>query len=214
MPRRHGIRIFVVSIGMSVCQLASAVPITGSFAGLAEGWRILEYGGGQVPFANEPATGTFAFETEFDGADVYPDANSVGFFGWPTRVTVDLFGSQRVFENEDQGFTHALLLSEGAGEQVAELYYFAAYANASFRFVAPGGGLFTDFNPATLNPAAISVAASTANFSATRAAKASACVSLTCDLTVSNRILYRSPQRSRYSASDCSASPSRDVASR
>jgi hypothetical protein len=166
MSCRNTIRTAAAIAALSFSQLALAIPITGTFNGLAEGWRIVEFGGPQVAFDNEPVTGSFSLETTFSGADVYPDTNSVGYFGWPVRFTVTLFGDERVFENEDQGFTHALILSESGQAQTAQLFFFAAYANANLYLTAPNGNLFTNFDPATFNPAAVSVAASSAQFSA------------------------------------------------
>jgi len=166
MSCRNTIRIAAAVAAFGVSQLAVAIPITGSFTGLADGWRIVGSPRDQVFFTDEPVTGHFSFERVFSGADIYPDTNSVGYFGWPVNFTVDLFGYERVFENEEQGFTHALILSESEGSQAAELFFFAAYANASLRLVAPEGGLFTNFDPATFDLTAVSVAASTASFSA------------------------------------------------
>ena len=166
MSCRNAIRIAAAALALSISPTVVAIPITATFTGLADGWRILEFGGPQVPFANEPVTGHLAFETAFDGADVYREPNSVAYFGWPVNFTVNLFGFERVFENAEQGFTHALILSELDRSQSAELFFFAAYANASVRLVAPLGGLFANFDPLTFDPSAVSVATSTAHFSA------------------------------------------------
>jgi PEP-CTERM motif len=160
------IKAAIGSLLLAAClpSTALAVPITGSFAGIANGWRTIGYGE-QWSYDNEPVTGTFAFETSFDEGTVYENPDSVMYFDWPVSVSFDLFGYTASFSPESDGYSVALILGESQQRQTAELWFFAAYSNASLTFVAPNGGLFDSFDPETFNPAAVDIAASYATFS-------------------------------------------------
>lgn len=143
---------------------AFSAAITGSFSGVADGWRMVGPGE-QWFFEDEPIAGTFAFASEYDEADVYDSPESVMYFGWPVAVSFDLFGYTTFFDPDPGSYAFALTLGESQQQQTAELWFFAAYSNASLSFVAPSGGLFDRFDPRTFNPNAVDVAASHANFS-------------------------------------------------
>jgi hypothetical protein len=154
---------------------AHPLPITGSFAGRADGIVFDFSFETDGRFFNLPVFGQFSFDTELDrSAEIHPeDGNAISIVFQPASVRFELPSSG--FGNLDfNSGAGAIRLFDDGSIQTFEISNGTGLERGSVTLLSPTRTLFRDFDLASFTPAGIDLAASFAQFDILRVGAATA----------------------------------------
>jgi len=172
MTKRIGQLTSMLLASLLASSAAQAIAFSGTFTGLVTGSRI----NAQDPLHagnidGERATGTFTFNTDSSGLaswDIGIGPDSASFHDIGAGLTFHVHGLDESFTGGD-GFSSDVYLSDDpSGQTLGASAANGPYWSANINFVGAPNSLFSNLDPATFNPLAVNVGASTAYFFAGR----------------------------------------------